>query len=98
MAKSQPPNTTGHQLFIPNELDRKIKMLAAYGTVDEFIITCIEAGLEPHWKNYVSQEYARLQDDENGKEPVRRSAAPDVAKTSAENVRNKGKKKSSAQG
>ncbi len=66
MAKTQPPNTTGHQLYLPNELDRKIKMLARYGKVDDFIIKCIEAGIEPPWKEYVTQEYARLQQDENG--------------------------------
>ena len=61
MGKPQPPNTKGHQLFLPNELDQKLKLLATYGTVDDFIIKCIKEGLEPHWRKYVTQEYARLQ-------------------------------------
>jgi hypothetical protein len=60
MAKPQPPNTTGHQLFLPNELDRKLKLLAPYGTVDDFIIKCIEDGMDRRWREYVSREYARL--------------------------------------
>ncbi len=61
MAKVQPPDTTGHQLYLPNELDRKLKLLAKYGTVDDFIIKCIEEGLEPHWKEYITKEYAKVQ-------------------------------------
>jgi hypothetical protein len=77
MAKVQPPDTTGHQLYLPNELDRKLKLLAKYGTVDDFIIKCLEAGLAPHWKEYVAQEYARLHDgeqDESKQTEVRRGS------------------------
>jgi hypothetical protein len=64
MAKAQPPNTTGHQLYVPNELHQKVKLLASYGTVDDFIIKCIEEGVEPHWREYVTKEYAKVQKGE----------------------------------
>ena len=97
MGKPQPPNTKGHQLYLPNELDRKIKTLATYGTVDDFIIKCIEEGLEPHWNEYVIQEYARLQEkkNENGPGSVRRSSQANAGETTAENVGNKKREKQS---
>ena len=72
MAKQQPPDTTGHQLYLPNELHQRIKVLAKYGTVDDFIIGCIKEGFEPLWKEYVTQEYARLQQGENKKRSGKR--------------------------
>ena len=94
MGKLQPPNTKGHQLYLPDELDRKIKSLTSYGTVDDFIIKCIEEGLQPHWDEFVTQEYARLQEkkNENGHGSVRRGSPPDAAKASAKNRKDKGKK------
>jgi hypothetical protein len=60
MAKKQPANTTGHTLFLPDELDRKIKVLAKYGTADDLIIECIEEGIASRWKKWIAQEYARV--------------------------------------
>jgi hypothetical protein len=91
MGKIQPPDTTGHQLYLPDELDRKLKLLARYGTVDDFIIKCLEAGLAPHWKEYVAQEYARLHEEdksENRQGTIRRSSSPDAGQASAKNRRN----------
>jgi hypothetical protein len=94
MGKQQPPNTKGHQLFLPNDLDQKIKTLAPYGTVDDFIIRCIREGLAPHWKQYISQEYASLQknQNENRQGPIRRSSPADARKGSAKNGRHKGER------
>jgi hypothetical protein len=86
MAKQQPPNTKGHTLFLPNELHQKLKLLASYGTVDNFIIQCIEDGLAPRWKEYVAEEYARLQEEEkneNRQRAVRRSSPPNAKKEPA---------------
>ena len=74
MGKHQPPNTKGHQLYIPDELHQKLKLLFAHGTVDDFIIKCIEAGIKPHWEEYVTREYAKVQEGrrgENRKKSVR---------------------------
>lgn len=92
MAKQRPPNTTAHQLYIPDDLDRKIKVLAKYGTVDDFIIKCIQDGMNPLWEAYVEQEYARLKpkyDDENKQGTIRRASPQDAPKAAAENHRNK---------
>jgi hypothetical protein len=90
MAKSQPPDTKGHQLFLPKELDQKLKLLAPYGTVDDFIIKCVREGLEPYWREYITQEYASLNSGdsiESRQRPVRRSSQSDAKKASAENLR-----------
>jgi hypothetical protein len=96
MGKTQPPNTKGHQLFIPNELHGKLKLLASYGTVDDFIIKCIEAGMAPHWRDYVSQEYARLnpgEKGENGQKAIRPSSPPDAREVAAKKKRRADKAK-----
>jgi hypothetical protein len=92
MPKDKPPDTTTHTLHVPDELDRKLKMLAKYGTVDNFIVKCIEEGLAPRWKEYVAQEYARLKKSdygENGQEPIRRSSPPDAGEVSSDKRRRK---------
>jgi hypothetical protein len=95
MPKKQPTDTTSHTLFLPNELDRKIKSLAKYGTADDFIIRCIEEGIVPHWKEWIAQEYAKVSEgvkDENRQGTVRRTSPPDAAEPSKENIRDKGHK------
>ncbi|HKI27356.1 MAG TPA: hypothetical protein VKA07_13610 [Candidatus Sulfotelmatobacter sp.] len=95
MPKKQPADTTSHTLFLPNELDRKIKSLTKYGTADDFIIQCIEEGIVPHWREWIAREYAKVNEGatgENGQGTVRRSPPPDVAKPTEENVRDKGRK------
>jgi len=61
MGKKQPPNTTGHLLFVPDDLHQKLKILAKYGEVDDLIIRCIRDGFEPHWRKFISQERLRDQ-------------------------------------
>jgi hypothetical protein len=36
MAKKKPPNTVTHQVFLPDELPRKVTALANYGQADDF--------------------------------------------------------------
>src|SRR5580693_1451609 len=91
MAKPQPPDTTSHTLFLPNELDRKIKTLAKYGTAYDLIIKCIEDGIAPHWKEWIAQEYAKVTEGvkhENGQRTIRRSSPPETRAANKDQKKN----------
>lgn len=93
MAKKQPADTTSHTLFLPDELDRKIKVLAKYGAADDLIIKCVEEGIASRWKGWIAQEYAKVTEgsqDENRQGAVRRSSPPDAKQASKENRKDKG--------
>jgi hypothetical protein len=59
MAKKKPPNTVTHQVFLPDELHRKVTALANYGQADDFIVECLMEAIEPRRQQWLEKEVAK---------------------------------------
>jgi hypothetical protein len=96
MAKKQPAGTTGRIIYIPNDLQVKLRALTSHGGMDELIIQCIRTAIEPRWREYsqsqLHQGIAYDGENENRQRPIRRGSAPDAGKASAKDQRNKSSK------
>jgi hypothetical protein len=60
MGKPQPPDTVSHHIFLPAEVHKKVTALAKYGKADDLIVECVAEAIEPRWKRWLKQEYAKL--------------------------------------
>jgi hypothetical protein len=56
MAKTKPPGTVSHQIFVPEALHHKLTAVAPYGTVDDLIIECITEAMEKRWIEWMKRE------------------------------------------
>ena len=60
MGKTRPDNAVSHLLYVPVDLDRKLKNIARYGKVDDLIIECLEGAIGPRYEKWVKQELAKV--------------------------------------
>jgi len=56
MAKTKPPGTITHQIFVPAALHNKLTAVAPYGTADDLIIECITEAMEKRWIEWMKRE------------------------------------------
>jgi hypothetical protein len=56
MAKTKPPGTIAHQIFLPEALHKKVTALAPYGSADDLIVDCIGEAMEKRWNEWVKQQ------------------------------------------
>jgi hypothetical protein len=63
MAKIQPPNTVGRQIYLPADLHRKIKALTAHGEADDLIIHCLTESIGRRYKQLIEKEHSKINKD-----------------------------------
>lgn len=77
MGKTKPPDCVSHQIFLPNEVHKKVTTLAKYGEADSLIVECVIEAIEPRWKQWIAQEYGKVTKDaqnESGQAKIRRGS------------------------
>jgi len=60
VAKTQPPGTVSHYIFLPIELHEKVTTVAKYGTADDLIVECVSEAMEKRWREWVKQQAKKL--------------------------------------
>jgi hypothetical protein len=62
MRKSKPDGTVSHQIYLPEDADRKLKTIAKYGTWDDAIVECAVEGIEARWRAHIERAHATIHD------------------------------------
>jgi hypothetical protein len=62
LPKKKPPGTVTHQIFLPEELHKKVATVAPYGSVDDLIIECVAEAMEPRWQNWLRREVEKIEE------------------------------------
>jgi hypothetical protein len=72
---TKPEGYKSHQIYLSDEVDRQLKMIAPYGSWDTILAEIATEGIEARWKEFVEREHAKLNQSTQDSKTARKSSA-----------------------